>query len=401
MLNNQRGSVTALALVVMLFFGIIAAGLAPMLNTEVSIATKNRDVLEAQYAAEAGAKRAVIEFFKINSALVPDLTWLNSSHPLTDSVNAKSYSVTVTPGFTNSNTTQSYTITSEGKVGKATKTVSVKIDVTGGSTGGRTGGSSVFSKYSGFSGDTLQINSGSTVNGDVAANGALNLTSSTKVINGTAYTYTGAGIPKKNAWGDDWNYNAANAYAQLTSTETLDVAGMIPVMPNMSANGTNLATVSGSTLSSGSYYSSGSYLLATPYTVNGTTVIYINGDLKLSQTGNKKGTTQGSLTGGTDVTIYVNGNVLMDNSSSIAVSTTAGSLKIYATGSFTMTNNASIVGKSVTIQAGGTITLGSQSSINKDVTNAITKINSKSSIQLTNNFTLQGTGLVVAKYYLN
>jgi hypothetical protein len=385
---KNRGSVTIMAIGIMMFLGVILSGVLPMITQEVRSGTMNRDVVEAEYAAEAGAKRALLALADSANA---SWTWVSSDRAYTDDVNVKRYNVTISgiaAGRTTPADAGSYTITSVGTVGQATKTVTVTIDVTRGS-------GSVFSKYAAYGGTKLNLNSGTAITGDVATNGDLNLTSSTRIVEGTASTYTGNGIPKKNPWGNDWNYNAASAYAQLTEKETLDVASLIPTMPAMSATGTDLATLSGTTLS-GSYYYSGNYTLTKPLTASGTVVIYINGDLKLSVSG-----TNGSITGGNDVTIYATGSIQMDNNTSINVG--SGSLKIYTLKNFTMTNNSALTGNQTMILAKQNITLGTNSSINSGAAaSVITKIYSNNGdIQFTNNFKLGGTALVATLGSIN
>ena len=67
--NNRQGSVTILAIGVMLFLGIILSGVMPMITQEVRSGTLNRDAVEAQYAAEAGLKRA------LTGLVVADKDW--------------------------------------------------------------------------------------------------------------------------------------------------------------------------------------------------------------------------------------------------------------------------------------------------------------------------------------
>ena len=58
-IKSQRGSVTIMAIGVMMFLGIILSGVFPMITQEVRSGSVNRDAVEAQYAAEAGLKRAI------------------------------------------------------------------------------------------------------------------------------------------------------------------------------------------------------------------------------------------------------------------------------------------------------------------------------------------------------
>lgn len=61
---NQKGSVTAISLFFVIFLGIIFAGVLPLIGTEYRAQTTNRNVVQAQFAADAGAKRALEMFYK-------------------------------------------------------------------------------------------------------------------------------------------------------------------------------------------------------------------------------------------------------------------------------------------------------------------------------------------------
>lgn len=136
----NRGSVTIMAIGVMMFLGVILSGVLPMITQEVRSGTMNRDVVEAQYAAEAGAKRALVEFEKINKSLTPDWSWLTIDKPFLANAAEKKYNVItylqsdamkqhVTPVTTATNT---YVVQSTGRVNGAEKKISVVVTVTAG-----------------------------------------------------------------------------------------------------------------------------------------------------------------------------------------------------------------------------------------------------------------------------
>lgn len=175
MLKSQAGSATILGIMVMLFLVIASAGLLPWLTNETRMATRGRDVLEAEYAAEAGAKRAANEFNKINVSQSPDWSWLNTDRPFTNDVNTKKYNVLiyvsgdagktpVTPVTTANNT---YVVQSTGTVGRAVKTVSVNVSVTGGGGGGTKSSSDPNSPfhYAAYSGNNLNLSKTGAING--------------------------------------------------------------------------------------------------------------------------------------------------------------------------------------------------------------------------------------------
>jgi len=76
----QRGSVSALAIMAILFFVVVIAAIMPMTNTEMKFAATNRNDTEARYAAEAGAKRAITEML----AEQTNWGWLEGTKGATD-----------------------------------------------------------------------------------------------------------------------------------------------------------------------------------------------------------------------------------------------------------------------------------------------------------------------------
>ena len=79
-MKDQRGSVTVIAVVMLLFLMIIAVAWLPMLTTEKTAASSDYREQQAWYAAEAGYKRAVaeLEAGKTNSKW----EWLSSGDDL-------------------------------------------------------------------------------------------------------------------------------------------------------------------------------------------------------------------------------------------------------------------------------------------------------------------------------
>lgn len=76
----QRGSVSALAIMAILFFVVVIAAIMPMTNTEMKFAATNRNEAEARYAAEAGAKRAIVEMLSEQT----NWGWLEGTKGATD-----------------------------------------------------------------------------------------------------------------------------------------------------------------------------------------------------------------------------------------------------------------------------------------------------------------------------
>lgn len=71
---QQKGYATILALLVTMFLLGMMAVLFPKLNNAIFASKTERSLLAAQYAAEAGAKRAIAAFYQPT----PDWTWLDA-----------------------------------------------------------------------------------------------------------------------------------------------------------------------------------------------------------------------------------------------------------------------------------------------------------------------------------
>ena len=390
-MKNQRGSVTVFAILTMIFLSILISGLLPMVMNELKINTINKDMIEAQYAAETGAKRVIVGF----NQSTPNLSWIDDGDvPFIDDVNKKKYNVIIYLATDVSQTPlvssaiisgKTYIIRSKGTVGKTTKTVSVSIGVASSSNIN----GSVFSKYTTYSKGTLQVDNSPKLTGDIGSGSSIIVNSSNPLIYGTAYT---PNVPVFDQW--SWNKNAVTGgYLKPTSTDALDIT--IPPIPTMLASGVALTNNSISN-GSGSYYSSGSYTLNSTNITASTgqpLVIYINGNLQLTGT---------SKISGDNITIYATGNIILDNTSSIQQSSSGGSLKLYSKGTMQLTNSAAINSDNTMIEAGQSINFNSSSSINKNSSTAITKVYSSGDIQFTNSFTMGGSaGLVETSSAIN
>ncbi|MDF2633617.1 MAG: hypothetical protein K0R78_491 [Pelosinus sp.] len=389
---NQRGSATILGIGIMVILLILIAGLMPMLINDVKFGRINRDAIEAQYAAEAGAKRAIAEFNRNN----PDWGWLNSNRTFVDDVDfTKNYNVIIylasdashTPiDLPNLMAANHYVIQSKGTVGKASRTVLVSVDVSSDNGGNISG--NVFSKYTTYSREKMQIDNNPAITGDVGSGSTITVNSSSELIHGTAYTPI---IPVMDQY--TWNRNAvAGGYRVPTSPDTLAIS--IPALPSITASGTNLSTITGSaTLAGGSYFSTGDYKLSgtsLTATAGEAVTLHINGNLNLTS-----GKKSASNIIGDNITIYVTGNIIMDNASTIQA-VNNGKVKIYTEGSLQLTNTAAINGEKVTIVAQKDINFNSDSSINKTSTSAITEIYSYGKVELTNQFAMGGNAALVA-----
>jgi hypothetical protein len=96
--KSRRGSVAIMAVMILLVLGGLMAAASPMIINEVKMNTVNRDMIEAQYAAEAGAKVGIAAIYGKKT----DWSWLGSAgvdkfQPLIPGSANKQYSVAISP----------------------------------------------------------------------------------------------------------------------------------------------------------------------------------------------------------------------------------------------------------------------------------------------------------------
>ncbi len=180
---DKKGNMVIIALCITLITGIMIAAFYPLVTNGLNQSVGNRDDVAAQYAAEAGAKRAVAMFYQSSQ----DWSWLDTDestptwHMLNDNENER-YHVKVSlskdgdlialdaPAVANV-----YYVTSTGEVNDATKMVSAKVTVESGDDEGS--GSSSFDSsdpnsleyYVIYSKTGITIDGASCINGIVAA----------------------------------------------------------------------------------------------------------------------------------------------------------------------------------------------------------------------------------------
>lgn len=307
--KNRRGSAAIMAVMILLVLGGLMAAASPMIINEVKMNTVNRDTIEAQYAAEAGAKVGIAAIY----AKKTDWSWLglNNFQPLIPGSSNRKYSVAISPAPPSTadgwKAGDQYIITSKGKVNGAEKTVKVKVTV---------GGSSSVVRYASFSNGPMNIVSGS-VTGDIASNGLITVGYGMAVDGTVTYSNQKPVI----------NGTAGTVYAD--SIGTLDVASLMkysaaapamPAMPTLSAvhsygqvlprpaGGATTVDLTGSydytsNPTSGVYYYDSSLADWWQYTYNvpagQKVLIYINGDYTVGM----------PITGSGDITIYVTGQI--------------------------------------------------------------------------------------------
>ena len=348
-LGNNNGTVTVMALGIMLFLGIIMAGVLPMITQEVRAGAVNRDGVEAQYAAEAGAKVAIEALINKSQSW----NWLNNDRAFDPAYakGVKNYSVVVTPPITDGSppaTGTAYTIASTGKVRGVIRTAKVKVTLGSGASNAL--------DHAIYSQGALSIASG-TVTGDIASNGLLSINNSVNVIGDIAYV-------SANMTHEQLQKQATGTVTQETSIPpTLVVSSLMTSAYSNSSfpttGGTSLPNSStaltgsfdiNSNPTSGKYYRNANYSnWSHTYSVadDQSVFIYIKADPN-----NKK--TQGNyiigtpITGGGNITIYATGNITVHGN------ITAKNLIIYSektvtmTGGATIADNVTIIGKNAT-----------------------------------------------------
>ena len=350
LINNRRGSVLALSLLVFLFLGGMLAAVSPMIINEVKMNAVNRDMVDAQFAAEAGAKIGIAAIYakKTNS----ELTWLGTAQALTTSEADKTYTVTISPAVSSSGpeTGTAYTVKSVGTVRGTSKGISVVVTLSSNAAG-------VYS-YAAYSAEKMNLEGHPVIAGaGIASDGKI------KIDNGITvgdifYTGPAPNYQKKEV--------TTGTVTKVSSVGTLDVASLMkytptmpampamPAMPTFTMPSISLLPQSQSTTAltgaynyssnpnSGTYYTNNDfYDWSYSYTVapDQSVLIYVKGNLTLGQ----------SISGGGKVTIYATGNIVVQND------ITGSDVNIYAGNDITVYNKIS--GSNITLQSGGSFTL--------------------------------------------
>ncbi len=322
MLKSQTGSATIFGIIVLIIFGIMSAGLMPWMTNETKSAVKNRNLLAAQYAAEAGVKRTLANFTTNN----PTWDWLRYEQNLSDDAN-EHYKVLVyekedinkVPQYHISPNT--YIVESTGTVNGSVKTVSVEITVTGGGGGNppvnplKAGDAAV------YAGTSLEFRNNGTINGASIASGGT-------ITNGN-------------------NLHIANPYIKQGNVPldfpqySVDSFKNSPALPSLTNNQV--------ALTDGQYYINGNWNISQNSTISGNGTIFVNGDMILPQNANFTG----------NVTIITKGNIDGDNSNNISFN----KVVLVAYGDITAKNNFNATGA---IMATGSISFKNNMNITYD-----------------------------------
>jgi hypothetical protein len=275
--KNRRGSVTIMAVMILLVLGGLMAAASPMIINEVKMNTVNRDMIEAQYAAEAGAKVGIAAIYGNKE----EWSWLGNAFSLTSGATNKTYSVTITPALTGApEAGKEYTITSIGTVNGSIKKVSVKV---------KAGGSGMPAALSSivFGNANIIMNNSAKIYGSAGTNGYISMTSSSNEITGVATYNTNVQKSSSGTYnypitsvGSENGVSTTLAVPTFTVTFTAPTAPATPTVPSSTSSwdslvGTWQVTKS---VSSGNYSTSGNLQSGqSTITTAANTGIYVNG----------------------------------------------------------------------------------------------------------------------------
>ncbi len=318
-LTNNQGSVGIIALLAMIFFGIIGGAYMTLSTSGIKTSTNLRDGVAAQYLAEAGAQWAIA---KITADSTYGSTKIKTISPVKNeaTITAGTYEVTVEPNAADE--TQRI-IKSIGKVNQSTGTVVITIEV---------GMGGIF-RHAVYSNGNITIDSGK-VKGDAGCNGKITISGhQPDTIEGSAacaifdeYTNTNS-------------HQTVKGEVKPATGERLNVGKIMANKPLFTKSGTDLTTITPdaqnlSTLNNGAYYYDGNYSMydhGYNVPVGKSATIYVNGNFEIGQD-----------IIADDLTIYVNGNLTFTNEKSIIQNPNNYNIKIYATGNVEWNSNVTV-----------------------------------------------------------
>lgn len=319
---NQRGSSLILGLITSFFLVALLAGLGPLVATALKSTSVDRDISEAQYAAEAGAKRAIVGI--VNGRT--DWAWSlnNYSNPITDGSTTQ-FVTSISPVINDGTAPiagKTYTITSKGIVNSVSRTVQATVTSSGSSE------DSLFQKGM-YSGNYMNIVSGS-VTGDISSDGLITVGNGMRV-NGNVF-YSGSYPVIKGSAG---TLNKVDKKIGLI--DVISLMKYTPTMPSFSKPTRALPNTNSDL--DGNYYQNSSFSNWNyTYTVasNKSVFIYVDGDYTIGT----------PINGGGNITIYANGNVTVHGNIQ------GNTVQIYAEKEIKLSQNT-IRGNSITLQSKG------------------------------------------------
>jgi len=393
MFKYQRGSAAMLAIVTMMFLTILAGAASMTVNSDLRFSKMNGDAIEAQFAAEAGAKRAITMFQQTAQVW----TWLDTNASTTKWKNVsndenKQYHVKVALNNVqtipaNPAVSGDYIITSIGSVRGTIRSVTVKVNVNNGT-------ATVFSKYSLYSQNDTYIwgGNGPNINGDMGLAGGSNV----KIESGYNFLHGILHVRSVPTGWHDWL--TTSMYTIDSDIGSLPI--VIPTMRTMPAIPISIPggadTITGpSTIPNSVYYSTalsdfGGNLIAS---ASDTTELYATNGLHLTSKGSYS---KGSITSSNgNLKIYINGSANLSNGSYIRAT---GNIEIYISGSLSMSGGSYIKSDNgnVTIIANQAINFTDNNNYLQAATNGKSEIFSlQDSISLSNSCYINGGNVIM------
>ncbi len=330
-----------MAFVFMLFLGIAIAGVMPMMIAELGHAQIQRNAVEAQFAAEAGLKRAVAAFVSNDTTW----TWLNTASNLTNEAGVvKTYRVTSKPVINTGSPPPfgTYQLTSVGQVKGNSHTATVRI-VRG------IGGP--FS-HAIFSQQDLVVENNGIVNGSVGSNEDI-IANNNADISGDAVAHQtitlGVNVSPENVL----------ANQPLVELPTFAAANFAAATPLTSLT-TNRQVKN---ITGGVYKVTGDFTMAnlSQLNVSGNVTVYISGNLDLSNN--------------SDITIASDSTLtfLVEGSATLINNSDQNKLLLIAKQDVDIYNNADLTGAAISLE--GNLTLHNNGEVTYDSAFVLASLN--------------------------
>lgn len=328
-LSKDRGAAGILSLIIMVLLSVIGAAYLLLSSSEVNSSANYRDGVAAQFLAEAGARRAIVELDK-------NPTWTGvAGVPLGSDATAGKYTVTV------SSAGADRVVVAKGSVGNATRIMQLTLALPAN-----------LIPYPVFSGNFLILNSGFSVSGGDVATGQNQVTNNG--FSGTVRTNVPMALPVIPVSFEPGLYTGGNTTALTTQPNTgnYDLAGSYYINGSFTTNsGVNIST---SGESSATIFVNGSVTING--NVNGNITIIARQDI----TTNSGTTINGTIAfyAGANVTLNrpMTGNITVMSAQDLTLNSDAGQLSkaaVYAARDISFNSGVTVTG---VVVAGNRIT---------------------------------------------
>lgn len=318
-LKNNTGSAGILALIAMVFFGILGGAYVTLSSSSVKTSANFRDNIAAQYLAEAGAQWAIAQISTTPSYGNKAIT-AYSQKKNTGTPTAGTYEVTVKPSSDPAKPTEKI-ITAIGKVNQSERTVVLHVTIPK-------------FPYASYSNGNMFIDSAK-LKGNAGSNKKITVSGHLPdTIEGSAECETFDENSGTNS------HITVKGEVKPATGEKLNIDEIMKQKPVFACEGIALKKNANDksevyNLTGTSYYHDGSYTINNkdfPFeaVTDKAVTIYINGDFTIGQ----------NITGD-DITLYVNGNLKFTNFAYIKAKSSGlkNKLKIYVTGNLECNSN--------------------------------------------------------------